>query len=65
MSYMSFIYLKNMDENDKNLHYNECVEGRGNENIEQNKTKYEYSYKIIYFENNIDPYFCPFCHQKF
>ncbi len=61
-----FIYLKNMDENDKNLHYNECVEGRGNENIEQNKKKYEYSYKNnLLQENNIDPYFCPFCHQIF
>ena len=55
-----------MTDTEKNFHFNECVEGRGEENIEQMKRNYEFFFENhLISEENIDPNYCPYCHQTF
>ena len=61
-----FVYFKTMTDTEKNFHFNECVEGRGEENIEQMKRNYEFFFENhLISEENIDPNYCPYCHQTF
>ena len=61
-----FVYFKTMTDTEKNFHFNECVEGRGEENIEQMKRNYEFFFENnLITEENFDPYYCPYCHQTF
>ena len=61
-----FVYFKTMTDTEKNFHFNECVEGRGEENIEQMKRNYEFFFENnLITEENFDPNYCPYCHQTF
>ena len=61
-----FVYFKTMTDTEKNFHFNECVEGRGEENIEQMKRNYEFFFENhLISEENIDPNYCPYCHKTF
>ena len=54
-----------MDLNEKNEHINACLDGHGEENIEQLKKTYE----ILEYHTNLeleqDPNCCPYCHKIF
>ena len=61
----NFVFFENMDLNEKNEHINACLDGHGEENIEQLKKTYE----ILEYHTNLeleqDPNCCPYCHKIF
>ena len=61
----NFTFFENMDLNEKNEHINACLDGHGEENIEQLKKTYE----ILEYHTNLeleqDPNCCPYCHKIF
>ena len=61
----NFTFFENMDLNEINEHINACLDGHGEENIEQLKKTYE----ILEYHTNLeleqDPNCCPYCHKIF
>lgn len=61
----NFTFFENMDLNEINEHINACLDGHGEENIEQLKKTYE----ILEYHTNLEleqnPNCCPYCHKIF
>lgn len=61
----NFTFFENMDLNEKNEHINACLDGHGEENIEQLKKTYEMLEYYTNIELEQNPNCCPYCHKIF